>query len=183
MSFIELMVIAVGLSMDSFSVSVCKGIAVDKVKVKHALLCGGFFGFFQGFMPLMGYLLGTTFASYVDKFDHWIAFVLLAYIGWSMIKESRESEKQTPDFSLKTMFILAIATSIDALTIGVGFALMKVNLWESIITIGITTFVFSYVGVYLGHKVGGILGSRAELIGGLILIGMGIKILITGIIG
>ena len=169
--------------MDSFSVSICKGLSVSKVKLKHVLLCGIFFGFFQGFMPLIGYFLGSTFASYVEKFDHWVAFLLLLYIGLNMIKESRELEEPNPDFSLKTMFILAIATSIDALTIGVSFAFLKVDLWFSVIAIGITTFCFSCVGVLIGHKVGSKFSSKAEAIGGIILISLGVKILVEHLFG
>lgn len=183
MSLWELFVIAVGLSMDAFSVSICKGLAVKKVELKHCLLCGLFFGGFQGLMPLIGYFLGSRFAQYVQSVDHWIAFGLLAYIGFNMIKESRESETQNDDFSLKTMLVLAVATSIDALTIGVSFAFLGVNILFSVVAIGVTTLVFSFAGVILGHKVGGRLGNNAELIGGLVLIFLGVKILIEHLFG
>lgn len=178
MRIYELLMIAVGLSMDSFSVSVCKGTTVENVKIKHILLCGIFFGFFQAAMPVLGYYVGINLVQYVSKYDHWIALILLASIGISMIKESFEDKKITPDFSFKTMIILAIATSIDALSIGVNFALMDVNIWSSVLCIGITTFLFSAAGVLLGHKFGTLLGKRAELFGGIILICLGIKIVI-----
>ncbi len=183
MSLFELLMIAVGLSMDAFSVSICKGLSVNKVQLKHILLCGIFFGAFQGLMPLIGYFLGSTFAEYVQSIDHWIAFVLLGYIGFNMIKESREEEELNPDFSLKTMFILAIATSIDALTIGVSFAFLQVDIIFSVIAIGVTTFLFSAVGVILGHTVGNKLGNKAEALGGIVLICLGIKILFEHLLG
>ena len=181
MSVWELLVIAVGLSMDAFSVSVCKGLSVEKVELKHILLCGLFFGIFQAVMPTIGYFIGSSFAEYVQKFDHWIAFGLLAYIGFNMIKEARQEEKLDADFSLKTMTLLAIATSIDALTIGISFAFLDVDLLLSVTSIGLTTFIFSAVGVILGHKIGSKFSSRAEMLGGIVLIILGTKILIEHI--
>ncbi len=178
MSVWELLVIAVGLSMDAFSVSVCKGLSVEKVQAKHVLLCGLFFGIFQAVMPAIGYFIGSAFANYVEKFDHWIAFVLLLYIGINMIKEAKQEEKLDADFSLKTMTLLAIATSIDALTIGVSFAFLKVNLLISVLAIGLITFTLSCIGVILGHKIGSKFSSRAEVLGGAVLIILGVKILI-----
>lgn len=181
MSVWELLVIAVGLSMDAFSVSVCKGLSVEKVELKHILLCGLFFGIFQAVMPTIGYFIGSSFAEYVQKFDHWIAFGLLAYIGFNMIKEAKQEEKLDADFSLKTMTLLAIATSIDALTIGISFAFLDVDLILSVTFIGLTTFIFSAAGVILGHKIGSKFSSRAEMLGGIVLIILGTKILIEHI--
>ncbi|MGN1399502.1 MAG: manganese efflux pump MntP family protein [Erysipelotrichaceae bacterium] len=179
MSIVELLVIAVGLSMDAFSVSVCKGLSVSKVKIQHVLLCGIFFGFFQGAMPFIGYYLGITFSSYIQALDHWIAFVLLSYIGINMFREAKEDSCDfNPDFSFKTMFLLAIATSIDALTIGVSFAFLKVEIISSCLIIGITTFVFSAVGVLIGHMVGCRFSAKAQKFGGIILVLLGVKILI-----
>ena len=179
MSTIELFIIAVGLSMDAFSVSVCKGLSVSKVKLKHVALCGLFFGFFQGAMPLVGYYLGITFSSYVEAIDHWIAFILLGYIGINMFKEAKEDSCDfNPDFSLKTMLLLAIATSIDALTIGVSFAFLKVKVLYSCIIITLTTFVFSAVGVLIGHMVGCRFSAKAQKFGGVILVLLGVKILL-----
>ncbi|MDO4378133.1 MAG: manganese efflux pump MntP family protein [Erysipelotrichia bacterium] len=178
MSVLELLVIAIGLSMDAFSVSVCKGLSVEKVQTKHVLLCGLFFGIFQAVMPAIGYFIGSAFANYVEKFDHWVAFVLLLYIGINMIKEAKQEEKMDADFSLKTMTLMAIATSIDALTIGVSFAFLKVNLLISVLAIGLITFTLSCIGVVLGHKIGSKFSSRAEILGGAVLIILGIKILI-----
>ena len=178
MSVWELLVIAVGLSMDAFSVSVCKGLSVEKVELKHILLCGLFFGIFQAVMPTIGYFIGSSFAEYVQKFDHWIAFGLLAYIGFNMIKEARQEEKLDADFSLKTMTLLAIATSIDALAVGITFAFLKVNLIAAISMIGVITFALSVVGTKIGNKFGDKYESKAELVGGIILVLLGIKILL-----
>lgn len=183
MGFAELFFIAVGLSMDSFSVSVCKGLAVKKVHWKHSLLCGLFFGGFQGLMPFIGYYLGIFFSGYVASIDHWIAFLLLSYIGLNMIKESKECETQSADFSLKTMLLLAIATSIDALTIGISFAFLNVDILLPVLLIGVTTFVFSAIGVVLGNQVGGKLGNKAEMLGGIVLIVLGLKILLEHLFG
>ncbi len=181
MSLWELIVIAVGLSMDAFSVSVCKGLSVSKVEAKHVLSCGLFFGIFQALMPTIGYFIGSAFSSYVEKFDHWIAFILLLYIGLNMIKEAKQpddEDKKDADFSFKTMLLLAIATSIDALTIGISFAFLNVDLFASVMSIGFTTFLISSVGVLLGHKIGEKFSNKAEILGGIVLIALGTKILI-----
>lgn len=182
----ELLVIAIGLSMDAFAISICKGLSVEKAETKHLLITGLWFGGAQAVMPLLGYLLGTGFQSFVEQIDHWIAFVLLGLIGIGMIKESRESSKSLDaSFSAKAMFPLAIADSIDALTAGVTFAFLKVNIIPAIILIGLTTFAFSAFGVWLGNRFGEKYRSKAELVGGVILILMGVKILLEhlGMIG
>lgn len=178
MSFFEILMIGVGLSMDAFAVSICKGLSVGKIKLKHMLSAGLWFGGFQALMPLIGYFLGTSFEKYVSAVDHWIAFVLLVLIGANMIKESREEEKQNDSFSFKTMLMLAIATSIDALAIGITFAFLQVNIISSVTIIGITTFLFSVAGIKIGSIFGTKYKSKAEILGGLVLIGIGIKILI-----
>ena len=177
MGLLELFILAVGLSMDAFAVSVCKGLSVTKMEPKHALLCGAYFGGFQALMPALGYLLGSQFESQID---HWIAFVLLGIIGSSMIKESREDEEEevSASFDVKTMLALAVATSIDALAVGVTFAFLHVNIVWAVTFIGCTTFVLSAIGVKVGNVFGMKYKSRAELAGGVILILMGIKILL-----
>ena len=180
MGLLELFILAVGLSMDAFAVSVCKGLSVTKMEPKHALLCGTYFGGFQALMPALGYLLGSQFESMITQIDHWIAFVLLGIIGSSMIKESREDEEEevSASFDMKTMLALAVATSIDALAVGVTFAFLHVNIVWAVTFIGCTTFVLSAIGVKVGNVFGMKYKSRAELAGGVILILMGIKILL-----
>ncbi|MBR5331860.1 MAG: manganese efflux pump [Muribaculaceae bacterium] len=186
MNLLELLIIAIGLSMDAFAVSIGKGLSVKKIKLSHALSVGLWFGGFQALMPLIGYLLGSTFADIVSAFDHWVAFGLLALIGVNMIKESLEKDdddcdcnkKTKNNFAIATMFTLAVATSIDALAIGVTFAFFKVAIIPAIITIGITTFIFSIAGLKIGNIFGCKYKSHAELFGGVILILIGLKILI-----
>ena len=180
MSIIELFVIAVGLSMDAFAVSVCKGLSVPRVKKSHLLITGLYFGGFQALMPLLGYLLGVNFRHMIISVDHWIAFVLLAVIGGNMIKESRECEAEKLDssFAPAAMLPLAVATSIDALAVGVTFAFLQVNIFWAVLFIGVVTFLLSAVGVRVGHVFGVKYKSKAELAGGLILILMGTKILL-----
>lgn len=174
----ELFVIAAGLSMDAFSVAVCKGLSVCQVKKKQMLTVGLYFGFFQGFMPLIGYLLGTGFQDVIQSIDHWIAFILLALIGINMIRESRgEAENLDACFNFQAMLPLAIATSIDALAVGVTFAFLKVQILPAVLFIGITTFVISCAGVLMGNRFGAKYKSKAEFAGGIVLILMGIKIL------
>ena len=179
MSLAELFIIAVGLSMDAFAVSVCKGLSVQKMKLGHALTCGIYFGGFQALMPLIGYLLGSQFESMITQIDHWIAFVLLGIIGFNMVKESRETEEEKLDcsFGVKAMIPLAIATSIDALAVGVTFAFLKVDIFWAVTFIGVVTFVLSAIGVKVGNVFGMRYKSKAELAGGVILILMGAKIL------
>ena len=185
MSLLELLIIAIGLSMDAFAVSIGKGLSVTKIKLSHALKVGLWFGGFQALMPLIGYLLGSTFADVVSTYDHWVAFVLLALIGGNMIKEAFEKDdecdcnkKEKNCFGFVTMLTLAVATSIDALAIGVTFVFFKVAIIPAIITIGITTFLFSVAGLKIGHIFGCKYKSHAELFGGVILILIGLKILL-----
>lgn len=184
MSLWELLVIAVGLSMDAFAVSVCKGLSVQKVKPKHYLIVAAYFGGFQALMPLLGYLLGVRFEAMVANVDHWIAFALLGLIGANMVRESRAGEEKLDDsFTVSTMLILAVATSIDALAIGVTFAFLGVNIVEAIILIGITTGIISGVGLKIGNVFGSRYKSKAEMAGGIVLILMGIKILVQHLLG
>lgn len=180
MSVIELLVLALGLSMDAFAVSICKGLSVPKLQAKHCLICGVYFGGFQALMPLIGWALGIRFQSMITNIDHWIAFVLLAVIGANMIKESFSKEEECPDasFGFKTMLTLAVATSIDALAVGVTFAFLEVSIVPAVLLIGATTFVCSAVGVKIGNVFGNRFQSKAEFLGGLVLIAIGLKILI-----
>lgn len=181
MSLFTLFVTAVGLSMDAFAVSVCKGLAMKKLSVKKALVIGLWFGGFQALMPAAGYLLGSRFERYVTAIDHWIAFVLLALIGANMVKEalSRDGDNKADDsVSFKAMFPLAVATSIDALAVGVTYAFLQVAVIPAVSLIGATTFLLSAAGVKAGNVFGMKYKSRAELAGGIILIAMGLKILL-----
>ena len=184
MGFWELFLLAVGLSMDAFAVSLCKGLSVEKVKLKNILSCGGWFGGFQALMPLIGFFIGSLFAEYIVSFDHWVAFILLAFIGGNMIKEafSKDEEcdcEKDADFSFKTMFVMAIATSIDALAIGVSLSMAGgVDIWLSIALIGVVTFILSALGVRLGAVFGAKYKKKAELLGGVILVILGLKILL-----
>lgn len=180
MSLLTLFITAVGLSMDAFAVAICKGLAMKKLSWKKALIIGLWFGGFQALMPTAGYLLGTRFESYVTAIDHWIAFVLLVLIGANMVKESfsKEEESSNDSVDFKTMFLLAIATSIDALAVGVTYAFLQVRIVPAVSFIGIITFTLSIVGVKIGNVFGLKYKSKAELTGGIILIVMGIKILL-----
>lgn len=183
MGLFELFVLAVGLSMDAFAVSVCKGLSLGRINKKHMCIAGAWFGGFQALMPLLGYLGGRYFADMVTKYAHWIAFALLVFIGGSMIKESLEKEEETCDCSMapKDMLILAIATSIDALAVGVTFAFLKVDIVPAISFIGVITFLFSAAGIKIGSIFGMKYKSKAELCGGIILILIGLKILLDGL--
>lgn len=180
MSLIELFLIAVGLSMDAFAVAICKGLSMQKLNMKHAVIVGLYFGGFQGLMPLLGYLIGFRFQDAIVAYDHWIAFILLGFIGGNMIKEALSDEEESCDASVafKDMIVLAIATSIDALAVGVSFAFLKVNIVPAVSFIGIITFLLSIVGVKVGNLFGSKYKSKAEFAGGLILILIGLKILI-----
>ena len=180
MNLAELFIIAVGLSMDAFAVSVCKGLSVPKMKLSHCMICGAYFGGFQALMPALGYLLGSQFESMITQIDHWVAFVLLGIIGFNMVKESRECDEENLDgsFGFKAMLPLAVATSIDALAVGVTFAFLKVNIVWAVLFIGSVTFVLSAAGVRVGYVFGAKYKGKAELAGGLILIIMGTKILL-----
>ena len=178
MGFIELLLIAVGLSMDAFAVSVCKGLSVKKVGVKHAALAGLYFGGFQFLMPVIGFLLGFRFEAVIENIAHWVAFVLLAFIGGNMIKESfGKAEELNDDFGVKTMLLMAVATSIDALAVGVTFAFLEVQILPAAGLIGVTTFLLSFAGIYIGNIFGARYKSKAELAGGIILVVIGLKIL------
>lgn len=179
MSTIELFLLAVGLSMDAFAVSVCKGLSVKKLKPRHALLSGLYFGGFQAFMPVIGYFAGSYFAELIASYDHWIVFVLLTLIGGNMIKESfAANECLNASFSVKTMLLLAIATSIDALAVGVSFAFLKVNILFAACFIGAITFILSAAGIKIGNVFGSRFKSKAERAGGIILILIGLKVLL-----
>lgn len=183
MGLFELFVLAVGLSMDAFAVSVCKGLSLGRINKKHMCIAGAWFGGFQALMPLLGYLGGRYFADMVTKYAHWIAFALLVFIGGSMIKESLGKEEETCDCSMapKDMLILAIATSIDALAVGVTFAFLKVDIVPAISFIGVITFLFSAAGIKIGSIFGMKYKAKAELCGGIILILIGLKILLDGL--
>ena len=192
MGFGELFILAIGVSMDAFAVSICKGLATKKAGLRQMGACGLWFGGFQALMPLIGFFLGTLFAAAIEAFDHWVAFALLAFIGGNMLKEALEKNEceccndQNGDFGFKTMFVMAIATSIDALAIGVSMALAgDVNIWVAISLIGLTTCVTSALGVKIGNIFGAKFEKKAQLAGGIILVLIGVKILLDhmGILG
>lgn len=181
MGFAELFILAVGLSMDAFAVSICKGLAMKKASWKAQLCCGAWFGGFQALMPLIGYFLGTLFIDAISAIDHWVAFGLLVIIGVNMLREALGSEEETADadLSVKTMFIMAVATSIDALAVGISLAMAGVaNIWLAVLLIGATTFVLSAIGVKMGNVFGSRYEKKAEIVGGVILILLGVKILL-----
>ena len=180
MTALEIFLIGVGLSMDAFAVSICKGLSVGRVNFKHMVIAGLWFGGFQALMPLIGYLLGSTFEQYVTSIDHWIAFILLSVIGANMIKESfdKDGERQNSSFSFMSMLMVAVATSIDALAVGITFAFLQVNIWLAIAVIGCTTFVISAAGIKIGSVFGAKYKAKAEFFGGAVLICLGIKILV-----
>lgn len=180
MSFVELFLIALSLSMDAFAVAVGKGLGMKKIKIKDAVIIGAWFGGFQGLMPVIGYLLGVQFQEKITAIDHWIAFVLLALIGANMIREAlgKEEAKVDASVSAKGMFILAVATSIDALAIGVTFAFLQVQIVPAVVTIGVITFLLSLAGVKIGNLFGIRYKAKAEFAGGTILILLGTKILL-----
>ena len=189
MGIIELFLLAVGLSMDAFAVSVCKGLSMKYAAGKASLICGAWFGGFQAIMPLIGYFLGSLFASAIQAFDHWIAFILLALIGVNMIREAMSKEEENSggdDLSVKTMFVMAVATSIDALAVGISLAMTgNVNIYMAVAFIGMVTFILSAIGVKVGSVFGSRFEKKAQIAGGVILIGLGIKILLEhlGILG
>ena len=180
MGLTELFILAVGLSMDAFAVAVCKGLAMPKCTFKKAAIVGLWFGGFQALMPAIGYVLGAQFQEAIASIDHWIAFVLLALIGGNMIHEALDNDEEEADASLdvKTMFLLAVATSIDALAIGITFAFLKVNIIPAVCFIGIVTFIISFAGVKIGNVFGARYKNKAEIVGGVILILLGLKILL-----
>ena len=181
MGFGEMFMFALGLSMDAFAVSICKGLSVRKNPLKAGLVCGAWFGSFQALMPLIGFLLGSLFAKAIEGFDHWVAFGLLAFIGINMLKEAfdKECEIGDADLSFKAMFIMAVATSIDAMAVGISMAMAgNVNIYIAVALIGVVTFALSAVGVKIGNVFGCKFQKKAQLFGGLILIGLGAKILL-----
>lgn len=190
MTIFELFILAVGLSMDAFAVSICKGLSVKKAGIKEMSCAGAWFGGFQALMPAIGYLLGSTFSRFITNFDHWIAVALLAFIGGNMLKEafSKEEESEIKSdgkspMNPKEMFLMAVATSIDALAVGITFALLPdVNIIAAVLFIGVITFAFSAGGIKIGNVFGTKFKSKAEIAGGLILIGIGLKILIEHLI-
>ena len=179
MGLFDVIMIGIGLSMDAFAVSICKGLSVQKVQPKHAAIAGAYFGGFQCLMPILGYFLGVYFQELIASIDHWIAFILLALIGGNMIREavSGKEEDTDSDFGVKKMLLLAVATSIDALAVGITFAFLGVNIWSASVLIGIITFVISAAGIYIGGYFGNKFQSWAEIVGGVVLILIGLKIL------
>lgn len=180
-AIVQIVLVAVALAMDAFAVSLTSGMTIPKVKIQHALKIGLTFGLFQGFMPVIGYVGGALFSKQIEQVDHWIAFVLLAIIGAKMIYESfQNDDDESPKDPLKwsVLIPLAVATSIDALAVGVTFSLFQVTLITGVVTIGVITFGISTAGVLMGHRFGHKIGERAELIGGAVLVLIGIKILV-----
>lgn len=183
MSLLELFILAIGLSMDAFAVSICKGLSIGRIQTKHMCIAGLWFGGFQALMPFIGYSLGSFFANAITKFDHWIAFILLVFLGIRMIKEAMgEEEHLDNNMDAKSMLLLAIATSIDALAVGVTFAFLDVAIVPAVSFIGCITFVCSAVGVKIGSIFGTKYQAKAEICGGIILILIGSKILIEGLL-
>ena len=181
MTFPSILLIAVGLSMDAFAVSVCKGLKMRKIDYGKTLLIGLFFGGFQAIMPLIGWLIGLKFQRFIERYDHWVAFLLLAIIGGKMIYESfkPDEDDDDPSFSISELFVLAVATSIDALAVGIAFAMFReVNILYSISVIGSITFILSVAGVAIGNRFGSVYKNKAELAGGIILVLLGLKILL-----
>ena len=185
MGLLELIVVGVGLAMDAFAVSICKGLSLGKIKFKHMCIAGLWFGGFQALMPAVGYFLGNFFADMVTKYAHWVAFILLAIIGGNMIKESFEKDEcetcGDAAMDVKTMFVMAIATSIDAMAVGVSFAFLKVDIVPAVTFIGVITFLCSGLGVKIGSIFGNKYKSKAELVGGVVLVLMGTKTLLEGL--
>ena len=185
MGVVELLILAVGLSMDAFAVSVCKGLAMKKATLKAEATCGLWFGGFQMLMPVTGFFLGSLFAEAIEAFDHWVAFGLLVIIGINMLKEALEKKDESgddpekdADLSVRTMFLMAVATSIDALAVGITFAFLNVSIIPAASLIGVTTFIIAAVGIYIGNVFGAKYKSKAELAGGIILVLIGVKILL-----
>ena len=180
MSFAELLLVAIGLSMDAFAVAVCRGLEMRKIDYRQALLIAVFFGGFQALMPVAGYLLGAGFEHYISSFDHWIAFLLLAFIGGKMIWEAVRGgeEEHAEALSLKLLVMMAVATSIDALAVGITFAFLRMDILPSAAVIGLTTFVISFGGVCAGNRFGARYKRKAEIVGGVVLVLIGVKILL-----
>lgn len=179
MEFLSVLLIAIGLAMDAFAVSICKGTVVRKASLKVMLTAGIWFGVFQGVMPVIGYLLGSSFYGLISEYDHWVAFILLFLIGANMIRESMSDEEEVDDdLGMRTMFVLAVATSIDALVVGISLAMTGEGILFSVLTIGVVTLLLSMFGVFIGGRFGDRYGKKAEIVGGIILILIGLKILL-----
>ncbi|MCD7873337.1 MAG: manganese efflux pump MntP family protein [Clostridiales bacterium] len=181
MGFVEILLIGIGLSMDAFAVSVCKGLKMKKLNLKETAIISIFFGGFQALMPLIGWLLGKQFEKYIINIDHWVAFVLLAFIGGKMIFDSfNDNDNKTDNdvLNIRELFLMAVATSIDALAVGITFAFLQTDILSSVLIIGLSTFALSAAGVYIGFKFGSKYKNKAELSGGIILVIIGVKILL-----
>ena len=183
MGLIEIILSGIALAMDAFAVSICKGLTLKKMEISKALICGIYFGVFQAIMPLIGYFIGKSFITFIESFDHWIAFAILAIIGINMIRESFSKEEVDSDFSAKAMLILALATSIDALTMGLSFSMvdLRVNIFVAVTIIGVITFVLSGLGVFIGNIFGSRFNKIAQIIGGVCLVLIGVKVLLDGL--
>lgn len=180
MSFIEIIVLSLGLAMDATAVSMTNGLSDRKIKIMKTLLIGVIFGVFQAMMPLLGYLFGNLFAELVQTLDHWIALVLLGYLGGKMLYDGfkKGEEEEVKELSFKTLLVQGVATSIDAFAVGISFATLHVNIALAVCSIGVITFLLSTIGVFIGKKFGDLLNNKATILGGLILVGMGLKIFI-----
>lgn len=180
MNFIEILVLSLGLAMDATAVSMTDGLINRKIKISKTLLIGFVFGFFQAMMPLLGFLFGNLFAELIESLDHWIALLLLGYLGGKMLYEGlkKETEEEVKELNIKTLLVQGVATSIDAFAVGISFATLHVNIVLAVCSIGIITMVLSIIGVWIGKKFGDLLNNKATILGGLILVGMGIKIFI-----
>ncbi len=185
MGLVEIFLLALGLAMDAFAVAVCKGLALSRLKIKHYLIVGAWFGSFQGLMPLIGYYLGKAFGQYIENIDHWVAFILLVSIGGNMIKEALEKcsceDEMTAGLGFATMLVLAISTSIDAAATGIVLQSEGANIWASVVIIAVVTFIISAIGVKIGNVFGTKYKKKAELLGGSILILLALKILLEGL--
>ena len=183
MGLIEIILSGIALAMDAFAVSICKGLTLKKMEISKALICGIYFGVFQSIMPLIGYFIGKSFITFIESFDHWIAFAILAIIGINMIRESFSKEEVDSDFSAKAMLILALATSIDALTMGLSFSMvdLRVNIFVAVTIIGVITFVLSGLGIFIGNIFGSRFNKVAQIIGGVCLVLIGVKVLLDGL--
>ena len=184
MHLLEIFIIALGLAMDAFAVSVSSGVLINKLHVRHAMRIAAFFGGFQALMPFIGWEIGRLAVDYIKAYDHWVAFVLLAIIGGKMIYEAKwcsERETKSDPLNLKVLLLLAIATSIDALAAGVTFSCLQTDILAPVVIIGLVTFFISLAGVYIGDYFGNVFGDNLEIFGGVILIGIGLKILVQGL--
>ncbi|MCK5256408.1 MAG: manganese efflux pump [Deltaproteobacteria bacterium] len=185
MDIVSIVIIAVGLAMDAFAVSITSGITIKRLHINHALKIALFFGLFQAFMPIIGWLAGLSLRDYISAIDHWIAFGLLSFIGCKMIYESitvQSNKKEINPLNVYVLLVLSVATSIDALAVGISFAFLKVSIVTPVIIIGTVTFLLSYLGVYIGDRIGHFFENKIEIAGGVLLIGIGLKILIESLV-